>query len=588
MGLTDHLCETLETRRLLAGGVDAMFGRSGMLSLSFARSGIAETAVTQPDGRILIAGTTWKGDKDDIRIVRLNPDGRNDRAFGKGGAVKLNLADYEAVFDLAVQQDGKILVLAMAGNDAGWSIVLLRLDDRGTPDRSFGDKGIAATRLDHAPGHVLLQADGGILVGGTVEGEDGATDFAVERFDGQGQVDEAFGINGLAMVRFGTANVSSLGGMQLVQEGILLSGTTEQSSAAASPRGFAVAKLTSAGALDETFGTAGLALAMPATNPELVFGGEVVVLNSGKLLLYGSVWSSASERRTLVRLTAQGVLDGVFGAGGFMYRDDVSYIADGGDQITLQPDGKVLLLSERPIANPGDNASDILVQRLDANGLPDVSFANSGDWRLDFDENDTPLTALVGPDGALTVVGASWGRKRDAVSVSRYQESTLIGVTMETTGRLVVRGTAGADKISVSSGKKCVSVSFNGRKASFTASQVSSIRIFGGDGNDKIALKSSVLAGEIDGDDGDDIITGGNLADTLTGGAGNDLIKGGNGSDRIDGGAGNDRLYGLGGDDVLLGFDEEADFIDGGKGEDLASADALLDLLKNVEGDGQG
>ena len=55
-----------------------------------------------------------------------------------------------------------------------------------------------------------------------------------------------------------------------------------------------------------------------------------------------------------------------------------------------------------------------------------------------------------------------------------------------------------------------------------------------------------------DGGAGDDVIRGNEGNDTLWGGAGNDTLSGGNGSDILSGGTGNDVLYGGAGDDVFF------------------------------------
>jgi Ca2+-binding RTX toxin-like protein len=83
------------------------------------------------------------------------------------------------------------------------------------------------------------------------------------------------------------------------------------------------------------------------------------------------------------------------------------------------------------------------------------------------------------------------------------------------------------------------------------------------------------LAWIMDGLAGDDILSGGNLADTLSGGAGRDILSGGQGDDLIDGGDGADVIYGGVWDDQLYGGDgadviwSDEGLIDGGAGNDI-------------------
>ena len=63
----------------------------------------------------------------------------------------------------------------------------------------------------------------------------------------------------------------------------------------------------------------------------------------------------------------------------------------------------------------------------------------------------------------------------------------------------------------------------------------------GGQGNDTLTLAAG-FTDWASGDDGDDAISTGDLADVLLGGAGNDTLTGGTGNDTVRGGAGNDTI----------------------------------------------
>jgi serralysin len=137
-----------------------------------------------------------------------------------------------------------------------------------------------------------------------------------------------------------------------------------------------------------------------------------------------------------------------------------------------------------------------------------------------------------------------------------------------------------------------------------TAQPGENLIAFGGDGDDSLtgAELADFLSGE-DGDDnlvgneGDDILDGGNGADTFNTGAGNDLILAGPGDDTVGGMAGSDvvfggdgndlvawndpigdRVFGDDGNDVLRGGDIAADTISGGAGDDLIRAVANQQL----------
>ncbi len=120
---------------------------------------------------------------------------------------------------------------------------------------------------------------------------------------------------------------------------------------------------------------------------------------------------------------------------------------------------------------------------------------------------------------------------------------------------LFVGGTAGADTIDIiSAGDGKVQVRIAGSLDREPFSPTGRIIVFGGAGNDKITVDPGLARVlEIHGGDGNDTITGSNANNILFGEAGDDSIVGGSGRDIIVGGDGIDRLNGGAGDDILIG-----------------------------------
>ncbi len=103
-----------------------------------------------------------------------------------------------------------------------------------------------------------------------------------------------------------------------------------------------------------------------------------------------------------------------------------------------------------------------------------------------------------------------------------------------------------------------------------TVANTTLIKIFGGEGNDTLAL---------------DETNGALPAANLFGEGGNDTLIGGSGADMLDGGPGNDMLFGEGGADILHGGDGD-DTLTGGTGDDQVFGDADNDRLIWNPGDG--
>src|SRR4051812_47265306 len=93
-----------------------------------------------------------------------------------------------------------------------------------------------------------------------------------------------------------------------------------------------------------------------------------------------------------------------------------------------------------------------------------------------------------------------------------------------------------------------------------------------GPGDDHATVGAATKV-EVDGDTGDDVLTGGPNADDLTGGEGNDRIAGGDGDDQLATGGGRDTVDGGAGDDAIYGSGEGVDHISCGPGNDKVFAE---------------
>ena len=93
-----------------------------------------------------------------------------------------------------------------------------------------------------------------------------------------------------------------------------------------------------------------------------------------------------------------------------------------------------------------------------------------------------------------------------------------------------------------------------------------------GAGNDRVTIGAAAKI-KADGDTGDDVLTGGPLADDLTGGEGDDRILGGDGADQIATGGGRDVAEGGAGNDTIYGSGQGVDRISCGAGEDKVFAE---------------
>ncbi|CAN5647744.1 hypothetical protein BH09PLA1_BH09PLA1_06260 [soil metagenome] len=176
-------------------------------------------------------------------------------------------------------------------------------------------------------------------------------------------------------------------------------------------------------------------------------------------------------------------------------------------------------------------------------------------------------------------------------SLESLEARKLFSVTLEN-GVLTVTGTEEPDQLIVGRNQAMIVVNDNGTASTWNPAEVMSIAVNGLGGNDTIGIMPGVFkpividagAGndQVRGGPGRERILGGPGMDMLSGGGGGDLLEGGPDNDLIVGGPGEDRMYGNAGNDRFDAVDRNADFVDGGEGEDFARL-CLGDRAVNVE-----
>lgn len=193
------------------GDLDGSFGEGGKALADFGDAYNSGAAVAlQPDGKIVVAGSTSKGaGYADFAVARLQPNGSLDSSFGVGGRVVLDITGGEDICRaVALQPDGKIVVAGSSPGASGSDFSIARLLPNGSLDTYFGNGGKSIADFkngDDAGIAVGLQADTKIVVAGVSSGGSGASggpNFAVARLQPNGYFDTPFGDGGTSLADF--------------------------------------------------------------------------------------------------------------------------------------------------------------------------------------------------------------------------------------------------------------------------------------------------------------------------------------------------------------------------------------------------
>jgi uncharacterized delta-60 repeat protein len=371
----------------------------------------AFTVLVQPDQKIVAVGfLTDVTDPADFGAARYNPDGTLDRSFGNNGLVRVGFGFFAAdqAFAAARQPDGKIVIggyTSSATPLASPAFALARLRTDGTLDPQFGSGGLAQTDLggDDWIFALALQPDGKILAAG-VTGSPASHDFALVRYNANGSLDTAFGTGGKVRTDF-SGREDRPAAVAVQKDGkILVAGLSSPTSAPNSPPQMALARYTSAGKPDTTFGTGGKLL--------LVLGGKsaataLKVLSTGKILVGGGLFQATAGGYNflLVRLNPSGTLDTTFGTGGKV-ATDFGGRTDGIHGIAVLTNGKIVAGGEANATSFGSGDGVFGLARYTANGQLDTTFGTGGKVTTQLGDRGSRATSLaVQADGRIVLGG---------------------------------------------------------------------------------------------------------------------------------------------------------------------------------------
>lgn len=357
--------------------------------------------------------------------------GTLDTSFGTAGKTTVdfsNLADVGR--RIMLQSDGKPLSIGYVNNGSQTAFGIARYTTSGALDASFGTGGkatIAVGSADFAFGAVQ-QPDGKIVVGGYATNVPNGYDFAAIRLNADGTLDTGFGTAGKTIVTLGSGADRAFA-IGLQSDGkIILAGD----SSIAGNIDMALVRLTSSGALDTTFGTAGILTFPVGVATDSIKG--MSIQPDDKIVVAGF----AASDSVIARLTKDGALDPSFNSTG-IFTQSFDAGSDGFEAVIVQKDGK--------IAASGSTPADYLIARLNDDGTLDTTFNASGYLIAPVGAAaDLSYGLIQLRDGSLFANGYSHNGANNDFSACRITSTGALDATFNGSGRLLVPVGAGADQ----------------------------------------------------------------------------------------------------------------------------------------------
>jgi uncharacterized delta-60 repeat protein len=334
-------------------------------------------------------------------IVKLKPGGARDLTYGGFGSV-VPAPPTAGVYDISLAIDGSDrTVIGMVSADQT-NIVLARYSSAGVLDASFGTGGeltIPFPGYVIAPWAVKATADGTVFIGTGTGGFPWQP--VVVKVTPAGAIDTSFGTAGFASFyadNFGPGG--KVTDLWLNTDGTILVGGRVGDNVTYDY--FYVARLTSYGTLDTSFGT-NAGLTVVSFGDILAYGRKMAVQADGKIVMVGGIVppaGTATQSVTdtgVIRLLATGALDTTFNGTGVLHLTNVIY-----QMMTLQNNNKILL--------GGVGSATSLtgqVTRLLTNGQPDPAFGAAGNGIVPIADPGSPYTGITrvsfSPGGAILV-----------------------------------------------------------------------------------------------------------------------------------------------------------------------------------------
>jgi uncharacterized delta-60 repeat protein len=290
--------------------------------------------------------------------------GQLDTSFGTNGITESNFGSDDIAYSVVVRKDGKIIV----GGDAndGADFALTKNDANGIEhsqkitDLGGTDEEIRALDTD---GKNATYAAGWTNAGGNY-------DFALVKYTKGLDLDKSFGTNGVVTTDFAGGRDQGRA-IALQKDGkIIVAGVANW------PSGdVALARYTRDGQLDPTFGTGGKVVLDLSGTGGYDDAVSVIAANGGGIVTAGTAYNAATSSFDwlVARFTAKGQLDSAFDGDGKLFLDFGSPgSADAAFGVAQYPGSRLV------VAGTYSNGTLAAVERLNADGSPDLTFSGDG------------------------------------------------------------------------------------------------------------------------------------------------------------------------------------------------------------------
>lgn len=321
------------------------------------------------------------------RCTSSSSSGTLDTSFGSSGKVTTNFSGTnDELKALVLDSDGKIIAVGKTSNGSNDDFAVARYLTNGTLDTTFGTGGVVTTDFssqNDVAYAVKLQSDGKIVVAGTAVSATGST-FAMARYTTTGVLDTTFGSSGVVTTAIG-ATYDEIRSMAIQSNDAIVVGGFSKG---ATYFRAVVARYTSVGVLDTTFNSNGQRIMAIGSQDCQIY--DVIVESTGLITSCGTAVGTTDRDFLAARLLSDGSLDTNFNGSGTATQNIGSGTVDTAYSLKKNTEGKYV------IAGTSSSSTDSMaVIKLSSTGALDTTFATQGLFTGKVNSNNTTAKAML-------------------------------------------------------------------------------------------------------------------------------------------------------------------------------------------------
>jgi uncharacterized delta-60 repeat protein len=366
-----------------------------------------------------------------------------DTTFGTGGKVTTLVTYTSGANAVTLQNDGKIVAAGYGFNGTNYEFAVARYDTDGAIDTTFGLEGIDTTRIrsgNSFANAVAIEPNGKIILAGKSSDANYLTvQFALARYTSSGLPDSTFGTNGID-----TFTIDTFKGGSIDDEA---NGIAIQPDGKILVSGFSNYGKSNGTKADfalirvDTNGVLDTSFnktgkVLTAIGPNNDRGYGVAIQRDGKILVSGGTNNGSTRVFALVRYDSTGIVDSSFGKKGVASVDFWGN-SDLAYSIAFQPSGKIILGG----ITIGSSTSFALT-RIDTDGTIDNTFGTNGlDTSHFYGYDDEIRSIAIDSIGRIIAAGFAYNTNStlDDIALARYDTSGIIDTTfVDSTGKVAL------------------------------------------------------------------------------------------------------------------------------------------------------